>query len=118
MRATRGTPGVAPGGLFIAGTISHADSPELAPYWRPSRTPFDTEDAPRLVEAVFGSAATEPWDAPLIRLPDCEAIRDYLRARFVPQPQADQLAGVLATRGPLPLPVTKRGALVMARRSQ
>lgn len=107
-----------PGGLFVAGTISRADSPELAPYWHPSQTPFDTEDAPRLVEAVFGSAATKPWDAPLIRLPDRQAIQDYLRARFVPQQAADRLAGVLAARGPLPLPVTKRGALVMARRTQ
>jgi ubiquinone/menaquinone biosynthesis C-methylase UbiE len=59
-----------PGGLFVAGTISRADSPELAPIWRPARTPFDTEDAPGMVAAIFGSSDTEPWDAPLITLPD------------------------------------------------
>lgn len=105
-----------PDGLFVAGTISHADSPELAPIWRPERTPFDTEDAPALVAGCFGTAETEPWDAPLITLPDRLAIRDFLRARFVPPDEAERLADALADRGPLPLPLTKRGALVLARR--
>jgi SAM-dependent methyltransferase len=105
-----------PGGLFVAGTISRADSPELAPIWRPARTPFDTEDAPGMVAAIFGSADTEPWDAPLITLPDRDSIRDYLRARFVPPQQTESLADALADLGPLPLPLTKRGALVLARR--
>lgn len=105
------------GGLFVAGTISRADSPELAPFWRPARTPFDTEDAPVQVAAVFGSAVTWPWDAPLITLPDRDAVRDYLRVRFVPPDQAERLADALADRGPLPLPVTKRGALVLAHRA-
>jgi hypothetical protein len=43
-------------------------------------------------------------------------VRDYLRARFVPPDEADRLADALAARGPLPLPVTKRGALLLARR--
>lgn len=106
-----------PDGLFVAGTISSADSPELAPTWRPPRTPFDTEDAPGLVAAIFGSAETEPWDALLITLPDRDAIRDFLRARFVPPDQAERFADALADRGPLPLPLTKRGALVLARRT-
>ncbi|MGH3613908.1 MAG: class I SAM-dependent methyltransferase [Pseudonocardia sp.] len=104
------------GGLFVAGTISRADSPELAPFWRPARTPFEAEDAPAQVEAVFGSATTQPWDAPLITLPDRDAVRDYLRVRFVPPAQAERLADALADRGPLPLPVTKRGAVVLAHR--
>lgn len=77
--------------------------------------PFDTEDAPRLVAAVFGSVETEPWDAPLVTLPDRDSVRDYLRARFVPLDQAGRLAHAPTERGPLPLPVTKRGALVFAR---
>lgn len=105
-----------PDGLFVAGTISRVDSPELAPFWRPSHTPFDSEDAPQLVAATFGSAETEPWDAPLITLPDRDAVRDFLQARLVPQEQAELLADALADRGPLPLPLTKRGALVLARR--
>lgn len=104
------------GGLFVAGTISRADSPELAPFWRPSPTPLDTEDAPELVAATFGSVQIEPWDAPLITLPDRDAVRDFLRARFVPAAEAETLADALADRGPLPLPLTKRGALVLARK--
>jgi SAM-dependent methyltransferase len=106
-----------PGGLFMAGTISRADSPELMPIWRPTPTPFDTEDAPGLIAVVFGSVETERWDAPLITLPDRDAVRDYLRARFVPFYEAEKLADVLADRGPLPLSLTKRGALVLARRT-
>lgn len=104
-------------GLFVAGTISRADSPELAPFWRPVRTPFDTEDAPGLVSAIFGSAEILPWDAPLVTLPDREAVRDYLRARLVPSGEAERLASALAERGPLPLPLTKRGGLVLARQA-
>jgi SAM-dependent methyltransferase len=105
-----------PNGLFIAGTISRVDSPELAPFWQPAPTPFDSEDAPQLVAATFGAAQTEPWDAQLITLPDRDAVRDFLRARLVPHAQAERLADALADRGPLPLPLTKRGALVLARR--
>lgn len=102
--------------LFVAGTISRVDSPELAPFWQPAPTPFDSEDAPQLVAAAFGAAETEPWDAPLITLPDRDAVRDFLRARLVPHEQAELLADALADRGPLPLTLTKRGALVLARR--
>ncbi len=44
-----------PAGLYVAATTSRHDSPELAPYWRPQPTPFDAEDAPRLIEGVFRS---------------------------------------------------------------
>lgn len=104
-------------GLFVAGTVSRLDAPELAPYWRPRPTPFDAEDAPRLVAEVFGSAESRPWDAPLVVLPDREAIRDFLRSRFVATDDAATSADALAERRPLPLPITKRGALVLARRS-
>jgi SAM-dependent methyltransferase len=57
-----------PGGLFMAATTSRRDSPELAPYWTPQPTPFDAEDAPRIVQAVFGEAEVDPWDAPQARL--------------------------------------------------
>ncbi|TQM16009.1 class I SAM-dependent methyltransferase [Pseudonocardia kunmingensis] len=105
-----------PGGLLLAGATARADSPELAPFWRPGRTPFDAEEAPEVVAGVFGAVTTDGWDAPLVTLPDHDAVRDYLRARFVPAGDAERLADAVAERGPLPLPVTKRGVLVLARR--
>jgi SAM-dependent methyltransferase len=105
-----------PDGLLVAGTVARSDSPELAPFWRPTPGTFDAEDAPGLVASVFGAVITEPWDAPLVTLPDRDTVRDYLRARFVPPDEAGRLADAIAARGPLPLPVTKRGALLLARR--
>jgi SAM-dependent methyltransferase len=101
-----------PGGALIAGGISHHDSPELAPVWRPQPTPFDSEDAPALMQEVFDVVQVESWDEPLITLPNRDAVRDYLIARFVPRRAAEQAARRMAT----PLRVTKRGALVIGRR--
>ena len=50
---------------------------------------------------------------PLLTLPDHDAVRDYLVARRVPRPEAAEAARRLRT----PLPVTKRGSLVVARRA-
>ncbi|TWF77655.1 methyltransferase family protein [Pseudonocardia hierapolitana] len=104
-----------PDGLFVAGTVARSDSPELAPFWRPTPGTFDAENAGGIVAAVFGAVTVEAWDAPLVTLPDRDAVRDYLRARFVPPDDAGRLADAVAARGPLPLPVTKRGALLLAR---
>jgi hypothetical protein len=68
------------------------------------------------VGGVFGAVTTDAWDAPLVTLPDRAAVHDYLRARFVPPGEAGGLADAIAARGSLPLPVTKRGALLLARR--
>ncbi|TDD86972.1 class I SAM-dependent methyltransferase [Actinomadura rubrisoli] len=103
---------LAPGGLLLVSAICRTDSPELAPVWRPEPTPFDAEEAPAQVCEVFGDVEVERWDAPLITLPDRTAVRDYLVARRMPRDQAAEAAGRLRT----PLPVTKRGALVLARR--
>jgi SAM-dependent methyltransferase len=105
-----------PGGLFVAGTVARSDSPELAPFWQAAPGTFDTEDAADIVAGVFGPVTVDPWDAPLVTLPDRDAVHDYLRARFVPPDEAGRLADAIAKRGPLPLPVTKRGALLLARR--
>ncbi|GAA5123482.1 class I SAM-dependent methyltransferase [Pseudonocardia adelaidensis] len=105
-----------PGGLFVAGTVARSDSPELGPFWHAAPGTFDSEEAPGIVAGVFGAVTVEPWDAPLVTLPDRDAVRDYLRARFVPSGEAGRLADAIAARGPLPLPVTKRGALLLARR--
>ncbi|MGK5550700.1 class I SAM-dependent methyltransferase [Actinomadura kijaniata] len=103
---------LAPGGLLVAAAIARDDSPELARVWRRAPTPFDAEDAPGLVGAVFGAVEVERWDAPLLLLPDRAAVRDYLVARLVPRAEAETLAARVGT----PLRVTKRGALVLARR--
>jgi SAM-dependent methyltransferase len=105
-----------PGGLLVAGAVARSDSPELAPFWRPAPGTFDADDAADLVASVFGAVTVDAWDAPLVTLPDRDAVRDYLRARFVPPDEAARLADAIAERGPLPLPVTKRGALLLSRR--
>jgi hypothetical protein len=67
---------------------------------------------PGLVASVFARVEVERWDAPLIRLPDRDAVRDYLIARFVAPGDATAAAERVAT----PVAVTKRGALIRARR--
>lgn len=101
-----------PGGVLLASAICRDDSPELAPVWRPEPTAFDAEEAPDLACEVFGEIEVERWDAPLITLPDRDAVRDYLIARRMPRAEAAEAAGRL----PTPLPVTKRGSLILARR--
>lgn len=105
-----------PGGLLVAGAVSRRDSPELDPQWRPTRTPFDSEDAAGvLADAGFVEARTLPWDAPLAVLPDRDAVRGHLRARFVAPGRAAVLAAAIVARTGLPLEVTKRGALIVGR---
>jgi SAM-dependent methyltransferase len=103
---------LAGGGLLVVATVSRHDSPELAEVWRPPPASFDAEDGPGLVAAVFGEVEVERWDAPLVRLPDPGAVRDYLVARFV----APERAAAAAARVATPVTVTKRGALILARR--
>jgi SAM-dependent methyltransferase len=101
---------LAPGGTLIAATASRHDSPELADVWRPPPSRFDAEDAPGLVASVFGRVRVERWDAPLVRLPDRDAVRDYLVARFVAPADAAAAAELV----PTPVALTKRGALIFA----
>jgi hypothetical protein len=61
----------------------------------------------------FGEIQVERWDAPLVRLPDRDAVRDYLIARFVPPEVATDAAGRITT----PATITKRGALIQARKA-
>lgn len=63
---------------------------------------------------MFGSATVYPWDAALVTLPDSAAIRDYLIGRQAPAAVADSASRELA----VPLRVTKRGAFILATRSQ
>lgn len=102
---------LAPGGVFIAATISRRDSPELAAVWRPAPSTFDAEDAAAIAGQVFSQVEPEWWDAPLITLPDRAAIRDYLVTRWVPPDEAAAAADTCDA----PLRVTKRGALLTCR---
>ena len=102
------------GGLLVAATASRHDSPELAEVWRPPPSSFDAEDAPGLMADAFEEIQVECWDAPLVRLPDRDAVRDYLIARFVPPEVATDAAGQVTT----PATITKRGGLVLARKAE
>lgn len=100
-----------PGGRFVASAISLTDSPELARYHRRPPTGFDAEDAPALLAAVFADVEVHRWDAPLVTLPDRAAVRDYLLGRQAAADAAHRAAREVA----VPLAVTKRGALLVAR---
>ncbi|MBV9283474.1 MAG: class I SAM-dependent methyltransferase [Acidimicrobiia bacterium] len=101
-----------PGGLFVASTNSRHDSPELRHLYSIGQISFDAEIAPEMVGRHFDKVAVHSWDAPLVHLPDRDAVRDYLVGRFMPRDKAESAADTVET----PLDVTKRGVLVFARR--
>ena len=103
-----------PGGHLLTAVIARNDSPEFSAYWSRPATSFDAEDAPGHIRRVFTAVTVYPWDAPLLTLPDAAAIRDYLIGRRAPATVADTAAREL----PVPLRVTKRGALILATRSE
>jgi SAM-dependent methyltransferase len=99
---------LASGGRFVASTPSRWNDPELEgidPRWGEA-SPFDSEDAPALVGAVFANVEVEVWDVVAYHLPDEQAIRDYLHGFNVPGWEAKA-----ASIRP-PLQITKRGAHV------
>ncbi|TWP49960.1 class I SAM-dependent methyltransferase [Lentzea tibetensis] len=98
-----------PGGLLVAATITRTDSPEFSAYRVRVPSTFDAEEAPSIVESVFDAVAVDAWDAPYVTLPTRETVRDYLLMRRVAAEAAERAAAEL----PVPLTVTKRGALVM-----
>jgi hypothetical protein len=73
---------------------------------------FDAELAPELLGERFHDLEVERWDAPLLRLPSREDVRDYLIGKGAEPERAS--AAAAATE--VPLEVTKRGALLFARR--
>ena len=99
-----------PGGLFLACTRARTSDPELTDGYPP--TTFDAEEAPDLAAAVFGKDAVEviSWDGPLLRLPDRDAIRRYLRTHYLSPAVADRVSP--------PLTLTKRGCLVIASKDE
>jgi SAM-dependent methyltransferase len=100
-----------PGGWFAACTTARDDSPELLEFFRSPPSPFDAEEAVDIVSTVFDHVGANRWDAPLIRLPDRDAVATYLRGRGVEPSEARRVADVVE----VPMTVTKRGVLVWAR---
>jgi SAM-dependent methyltransferase len=100
------------GGLIAVAAPSRHDSPELAHALPKTPLTFDAELAPGLLRELFEEPEVKRWDAPLIELPTARAVRDYLVGKQVAPDRAQAVAR--ATK--LPLSVTKRGALLFARK--
>jgi SAM-dependent methyltransferase len=101
-----------PGGLFVASTPSRHNDPELSSVL-PQTAPmtFDAESGPELVAEVFQDVEVERWDAPLVHLPDRNALVLYLyHHNALPKDMAQRIALDVST----PLTLTKRGALIWA----
>jgi ubiquinone/menaquinone biosynthesis C-methylase UbiE len=101
-----------PGGLLAVAVPSRHDSPELAHALPSGPLTFDAELAPQLIGERFHDLEVERWDAPLLRLPSRDDVRDYLIGKGA-EPER---ASAAAEATDVPLEVTKRGALVFARR--
>jgi ubiquinone/menaquinone biosynthesis C-methylase UbiE len=101
-----------PGGLLAVAAPSRHDSPELAHALPALPLTFDAEVAPDLIGERFRDVEVERWDAPLLRLPSRADVRDYLIGKGAPP----ERASAAAEQTEVPLEVTKRGALVFARR--
>lgn len=101
-----------PGGLYVTCTSSRDDAPELGDLVPREAGTFDAEDAPDLVGWAFDDVEVVRWDAPLIELPDRDALARYLYGHGVARELASELA---ARRKDLPLTLTKRGVLIYGR---
>jgi SAM-dependent methyltransferase len=101
-----------PGGLLAVAAPSRHDSPELAHVLPRGPLTFDAELAPELLSELFTEVEVERWDAPLLELTDTVAVRDYLLGKGVGREASERAAA--AAR--VPISVTKRGALVFARK--
>jgi SAM-dependent methyltransferase len=100
------------GGLIAVAAPSRHDSPELAHALPKTPLTFDAEIAPGLLGELFEEPEVKRWDAPLVELPTARAVRDYLVGKQV----APDRAQAAAKTAELPLRVTKRGALLFARK--
>lgn len=101
-----------PGGLVAVAAPSRHDSPELSHLLPDRPLTFDAELAPELIGERFRDLEVQRWDVPLLRLPSHSDVCDYLVGKGVDPKRA----GVAAEGVEVPLAVTKRGALVFARR--
>jgi SAM-dependent methyltransferase len=99
-----------PGGLFVASSPSRWNDPELQgidPNWGTASS-FDAEDGRAIVARVFADVAVDWWRVVAYRLPDTQAIADYLHAFNVEGWHAK--AGTLRP----PLTITKIGCEIWA----
>jgi SAM-dependent methyltransferase len=103
-----------PGGLVAVAAPSRHDSPELADAIPDRTLTFDSELAPRLLGDVFRQVEVESWDAPLLELPTRRAVRDYLVGKGCEAEHARAAAEATT----VPIRVTKRGSLVVARKGR
>jgi len=103
-----------PGGLFAACAPSRFDAPELVDLLPQARSTFDAEIAPELIGSVFGAVEVDAWDGRYVRLPDQEALRRYLASYGLTEEEAAVAAERHKDR--VPLVLTKRGAVVYARK--
>jgi SAM-dependent methyltransferase len=101
-----------PGGTIAVAAPSRHDSPELSDALPSTPLTFDAELAPELVGELFLDVEVERWDAPLVDLPTHDAVRDYLVGKGVDADRARRAAASTE----VPLAITKRGALVFARK--
>ena len=102
------------GGLFIACAPSRYNDPELAevlPHYGEPAT-FDAENGPGLVSEQFVVTEIQWWDAPLIHLPDREALALYLAGRGLAKAEVERAVAKIQT----PLALTKRGMLLFAKK--
>ena len=103
------------GGLLAVCAPSRHNDPELAaqlPNWGQPLS-FDAENGPALLRQVFDECEIEHWDAPLVHLPDREALGLYLRGRGLSEHRARTAADTI----PTPLTLTKRGMIGFARKT-
>ena len=104
-----------PGGLVAVSAPSRDNDPELADVL-PSRGPasFNSENAPDLVGKVFTDLQVERWDGPFVRLPTRADLMEYTVGRGADPGKAAKFADT----APMPFMLTKRGALVYARKPE
>jgi SAM-dependent methyltransferase len=100
------------GGLLAVAAPARSDAPELAHVLPDRQLTFDAELAPELLGERFGDVEVESWDAPLVELPTQAAVRDFLIGKGVEPARARAAARTID----VPLAITKRGALVYARK--
>jgi SAM-dependent methyltransferase len=93
-------------GRYYASTAARDSDPELVPDGYPP-SPFDAEDAPAIVGAVFDDVEPQRWDDRFYPLETRDEVRAYCRHNYIPAERAETAE--------LPLWLTKRGVLVRAR---
>jgi SAM-dependent methyltransferase len=93
-------------GRYYASTAARDSDPELVPDGYPP-SPFDAEDAPAIVGAVFDDVEPQRWDDRFYPLETRDEVRAYCRHNYIPAERAETAE--------LPLWLTKRGVMVRAR---